>query len=239
MKQDAANDLGDEWLAPTAGVANSSNDGAEIRAILLERQPTSIDELARLYEETLDRGADRLLCLVRGELTLSFEPIDAVRATLAVVTPFLADTRLKEAYDAAQEALRATGGLAPAIAASHKERLDEAMRAASRNSYPAMESLIERSLIEERAFSRRKVFGGSFVRGLLQPSNRSALPAHASGGVPVYVPDAGAESLPLMRSVPVRLIAEVRPTQDAVESHPLALRVVALGRVVDLGPRGR
>ncbi len=110
------------------------------------------------------------------------------------------------------------------------------MKAALRTSYPTIEGIVDRALIEERAFARRKVFGGSFVRALLQASARGAA---TSASVPTYLPSEAAEALPLMRVVPVRLIVEVRPVQDAVESHPLSLRVVALARVVDLATRGR
>jgi hypothetical protein len=36
-----------------------------------------------------------------------------------------------------------------------------------------------------------------------------------------------------MGRVDIRAIVEVRPNQDALESHPLALRMLSLGRLVD------
>jgi hypothetical protein len=236
-RQASAHGIEDEWL-PSHAATDSSKEAATIRAIVAERRPSSMEEVARLYEEALDRGGERLFCLVRGELTLSFEPVEALRVTLSVITPFLTDGRLKEAYDSAREALQTSESLAPAIAATHKDRVDDAMKSALRASYATIESVIERALIEDRAFSRRKVFGHRFVRGLLHPWSRSSSSSATAGAVPVYVPDDGAQALPLMSRVPMRLIVEVRPTQDAVESHPLALRVVALGRVFEPS-RGR
>lgn len=231
-------DPDDEWLSADHVAASASKEASGVRAILGQRQPRSIDEVQELYDKALDAGAERLYCLVRGEVTLSFESIEALRVTLSVITPFLGDARLKEAYEAAQEALRTSGGVAPAVAASHKERVDEALRAASRGASATIEAVIDRALIESRSFSRRRVFGAQLVRGLLQPSARGSSGSAASH-VPVYLPDAAAEELPLMRSVPMRLIVEVRPAQDAVEAHPLALRVVAVARVVELGARRR
>ncbi len=50
--------------------------------------------------------------------------------------------------------------------------------------------------------------------------------------MPAYLPEALADKLPLLTSMKARLIAEVTPSQDQYESHPHALRVVALGRVM-------
>jgi hypothetical protein len=227
---------GDEWLTPATASAARSAETAGVREILSRREPRSHEGLAAAYEEALDEGAERFHALVRGEIALSFEPVEHLRVTLSVVTPLLADARLKDAYDAAQEALRTTGGVASAVAMSHKERVDEALRAAARGSFPAFESVIDRALVEGRAFCRRRVFGATFVRGLLLGAPRSG-PQPGPTGIPIYLPDAAADTLPLMRSTLVRAVVEVRPAQDAVEAHALGLRVVALARVVDLSHR--
>jgi hypothetical protein len=224
-----------EWTAASNGASGPKGE-AFVRGILADGKPMSIEDITRRYEEALDRGGERLFCLAGGELTLSFEPVDALRVTLSVVTPLLGDARLKEAYDAAQEALRTGTSIAPAIALSHKQRIDEATKAALRGSLDpaesAIESVVERALLEDRAFARCRVFAGSFVRcSLGVGSSRSGSPVP----VPVYLPEAGARELPLMRVAPMRLVVEVRPSQDAAEPHPLALRALALARVVELG----
>jgi hypothetical protein len=67
------------------------------------------------------------------------------------------------------------------------------------------------------------VFDGPCLRALLS-KDAAALPA--------YLPEALADKLPLVTQMRARLIAEVSASQDQYESHPHALRVVALGRVM-------
>lgn len=226
-------EIEDEWLT-SPGVVHATKELTQLRRLLQTGTPRSTEEVLRLYEESLDAGNDRLLCLVSGELHLSFEPIEMLRVTLSVITPFLAtDAALKHAYDAAHEALKTPGGLAPSIAASHKERVDEAIRQAIRSPAASLDAVIDRALMEARAFNRRRVFGGSLVRAMLQPPG-TARGKDAPNAVPSYLTDAAAEQLPLMRSIPSRMIVEVRPSQDGVELNLLAFRVLAIAREVSL-----
>jgi hypothetical protein len=50
--------------------------------------------------------------------------------------------------------------------------------------------------------------------------------------VPVYLPEAAAKKLPLYQRFKARLIAEVQLAVDQYETHPAALRVLAVGRLV-------
>jgi hypothetical protein len=86
-----------------------------------------------------------------------------------------------------------------------------------------LDAHLERVLLERRKYQKRTVFGGPCIRALL---------GRGSSAVPAYLPEALGDKLPLVTALKVRLIAEVSPSQDQYESHPYALRVVALGRVV-------
>lgn len=56
--------------------------------------------------------------------------------------------------------------------------------------------------------------------------------------MPIYLSDAIARELPIMKRFQARLLVEVRPQQDASEAHPVALRALALGRVVTASRSG-
>ena len=93
-----------------------------------------------------------------------------------------------------------------------------------------VESEVEVSLLRRRAYQLRTVLGEAQIRALLAP-------AGAEGAVPAYLPAATAKALPMFASMKARIIAEARPQQDRYEDHPVALRVVALGREISVGRR--
>jgi hypothetical protein len=78
-------------------------------------------------------------------------------------------------------------------------------------------------LLEKRRYQRRTVLGGPCIRALL---------GRDAGAMPAYLPDDLATKLPLVTQLKARIVAEVGPSQDQYESHPYALRVVALARVI-------
>jgi hypothetical protein len=87
-----------------------------------------------------------------------------------------------------------------------------------------------RILLDQRSFQRRILCNEEWVRALLALPGQ---PVH----VPTYIPAASARWLPLFGRFAARVIAEIVPQLDQHEGHPLALRVVALARVVS--PRTR
>ncbi len=126
---------------------------------------------------------------------VSFDALEALRMTLALVTPFLADVRVKDAYDAARAALDASANMPAAIASSHRDRIDEAIKAVARPAHATLEAVVERALLESRAWSTRNVFGTSMVRALVEPSGV----ANRSSAVPAYLDSAAATRLPRVR----------------------------------------
>ena len=87
-----------------------------------------------------------------------------------------------------------------------------------------------RALLEQRKYQIRELAGAPWIRALL----------HGLAGdrpVPTYLPAELAKKLPLFMRFPARLIVEVLPQQDQTESHPAALRALALARTVQA--RGR
>lgn len=211
-----------------------TSDASDLLRALGRGQLSSAPEALVAYESALDAHRPRTLALVAGQLELAFDPIEALRATLGVATPFLpGNDRLRDACVAANEALAANASLLPGVAGSHKKRVEDALRHALRGASDSIEAVVEHALIESRSFAKRKVFGGCFVRANL---------VHRGGRecVTAYVPEAALEELPLLRTFPVSLAVEVRPAQDASEPYEVVYRTLALGRVVEIGHgRGR
>ncbi|MGK3964080.1 hypothetical protein WMF38_07855 [Sorangium sp. So ce118] len=169
------------------------------------------------------------LVLVEGELRFVFDEIEALKATLAAVSPLAGmDRSLREAVDLACELLRspypegATGAAATLIQ-QIKERLPPPDRspAAAR-----IESQAERLLLEQRRYQTRTLLGDTWIRALLGAGVQDALP--------VYLPKRLAPWLPMLPRLRVRLVAEAHLQQDHAESSRYALKALALGRVAAL-----
>src|SRR5690606_24163783 len=91
-----------------------------------------------------------------------------------------------------------------------------------------LEETVGRVLLEERRYARRKLFGGEVVRALF----------HLRGdgrAITCYLPEAAAERLPMLPEIGARIVAEVHVKQDQYDPSAHVLRVVTLGRVIDVG----
>ncbi|XXT23792.1 hypothetical protein WME94_19840 [Sorangium sp. So ce429] len=166
------------------------------------------------------------LVLVEGELRFVFDEIEALKATLAAVSPLAGmDRSLKEAVDLACELLRlpypeGATGAAATLTQQIKERLPPPDRS------PA-ESQAERLLLEQRRYQTRTLLGDTWIRALLGAGVQDALP--------VYLSKRLAPWLPMLPRLRVRLVAEAHLQQDHAESSRYALKALALGRVAALG----
>jgi hypothetical protein len=137
-----------------------------------------------------------------------------------------ADENIRAAVASAQEMLKLPElASAPAVAEGLTARVREAW---SRGKRPApegyLEAQTERALLEQRAYQRRKVFGKKHLRALLTPAGSKEV-------VPAYLPEELCDALPMYARFRARLIAELHVQVDQQESHPAALRVLALARV--------
>jgi hypothetical protein len=145
------------------------------------------------------------------------------------------DKRVKDAVDAAQDALRSAWiqGAGPA-ADAFSERVREAFAAmrkdaqgpGARRTLPAdyLDQMAARSLTMGRHHAKRTVYGEPHVRALLR----------LVGGeekLPVYLLEDAAKRLPLAAKHRVRLFAEVGPKVDVVEASRWAGRALAIGGV--------
>jgi hypothetical protein len=171
------------------------------------------------------------LLALPGELRFAFDEIEALRLTVSAALPFVSgDARLREAVDLAKELL-GTPWLSPLSSAAEglAQRVRDAFAQGGRP--PAyLGGIVDRALLERRAYQRRAVFGDERIRALL------TLPGDAPR--PAYLPVAVAAALPMFPAFEARLLVEVHPAQDHAETSPVALAVVAVGRMVPMVRRG-
>jgi hypothetical protein len=170
------------------------------------------------------------LALVAGELGFDFDELETLRAILTVTSPFLgADKKLREVTSSAADALKYEGRLPADIAEGFSRRIEEAFAQGQRAVAPGyLDARVERILLESRRYQRKTLFGDARLRATLTFPDA----APGVGPVPIYLPDTLATRLPLFRRFKARAIVELRPQEDQYETHPDALLVLALGRVL-------
>jgi hypothetical protein len=209
----------------------------DLAAVLGGGSPVGAAELDELVTEALGAGGTLTppLTLVAGELELPFDEIETLEAVVAAATPLAAvDPRLKEALDAAAEALKADLRGAPEVVDGLVLRVREAWSKANRLLPPTyLDAHAERVLLSQRHYQKRELLDAAWIRGVI----------HQGGGpdgqVPAYLPASLAKKLPLFKRFAARAVVEALPRQDQYESHPVALRVVALARSLARSPRAR
>jgi hypothetical protein len=118
-------------------------------------------------------------------------------------------------------------GASPEVAAGFVLRLRDAWVKSNRM-LPAdyLDVHARRILLDQRAYQKRVFADEEWIRGLLHTG------ASEGSAVPAYLPAALARKLPLLSRFPARILAEAVPQQDQYESHPAALEVIALARVL-------
>jgi hypothetical protein len=173
------------------------------------------------------------LILAGGELIFPFDELEALKATMTVVSPLVGtDKKLKETVDAVNDllqnkALDSSSGVAEGLLGRVKEAFGAQARALP-SGY--LDATTERMLLEQRRYQRRTVFGAPWVRAELTSGGGNALP--------VYLPDELARRLPMFQRFRAKLVAEAHLSQDQHEASPTALKVVAVARVMQVSARG-
>jgi len=168
------------------------------------------------------------LMLLNGELHFEFDEVETLKATIAAATPFAnADDELKKSIDAAQQFLSTPGVVAaPEVSSGMAKRVRDAFRSTKRvvvDTY--LDDQTERVLLERRAFRTLPIFGAAHLRCMFHfPSTEV--------GIPTYLPEPLRKKLPLFRRVRARMLAEAHFRADQYETHPAALKPVAIARIV-------
>ncbi|MEZ4439461.1 MAG: DUF2169 domain-containing protein [Polyangiaceae bacterium] len=188
-------------------------------------------------EASNEEGFVPPIALVEGELRPSFDEVASLERRVALLAPLaIGDAKLRAELDEVQKLLDSPLSLRIRGTADRISReLETQFARQHRAAVAGLPSKVEALLLEDRAFTRRPVFGAPHVRATLSCSDDET-------PVVVYLPVAVADQLPLYPSLRCRLLAEVHPQQDAGETHPLALSLVALGRLLRadaIRPAGR
>jgi hypothetical protein len=202
----------------------------EVFEILTLATPKSFEAVQQAYFDSIREDGKFVppLVLVAGEITLPFDELEALKATITTVSPLVTpgDENLRASIDSAKDFLK-TPGLtsAPAVSEGLTTRIKDAF-AQARRGVPAayVDTQTERVLLEQRSYQRRAVLGEKHLRALLSmPGSQTPVPS--------YIPEEVCLKLPMYQRFRVRIIAEVHQQEDQHESHSLSLKVLGLSRV--------
>ncbi|WP_438030764.1 DUF2169 domain-containing protein [Sorangium sp. So ce233] len=209
-------------------------DHREIFEIIARAGATDADGAQDAVIEAVRDGGKFVppVCLLAGELIFGFDELETLKAMVTAATPLVgSDDQLKAAVAPAQEFLKLPElRSSPAVAEGLTTRIKEAFEGKRVAPAGYLKTQTERALLDQRHYQRRPVFGGPHLRALLQPPG-------SSQQVPAYLPEALAQQLPLYQRFRARILAELHLQVDQHESHPIALRVLALARVAPLPSR--
>jgi hypothetical protein len=230
--------------AAAEGDELSVEDRREIFEVLARGRSTDGSGLRKAQRESLrdDGKFVAPLVLLAAELSTPFDERERLRATITTVTPFIPPppeqpkeegaskpkpSLLTEAFDDAKEFVDGADDLcADSIFVGFTKRIVETFEAEDRElPHGYLESAVERALLQKRKYQTRLLFGGPHLR----------ISLHVAGceePVPTYLPASLATELPLYARFGVRIVAELLHRQDQYESSELALRALAVARVL-------
>ncbi len=210
-------------------------DGLDDFVWLLARgNATSFEDLQAILRRGPSSGMLHPWVLVECFLHVALDELALLRATVDAALPLSkTDKRLKETLDAVDETLKMPLQGAGDFVTGLVRQIREAWARANRSFPPHFISAnVERSLVEKRTFQTRRVLGSDHVRASLSTVAAASHEVAAPSGplVVAYLPQVVVEALPMHRSLPVRIIGELRPQQDPLESSALCLKPFALAR---------
>jgi hypothetical protein len=219
-------DYGDEEAPDAPADEPKPRDRRDVSEVLRKGRPIGADGVKLALSEAIteDGSFEPPLVLLAGELEFPFDELATLKATAAAASPFaLADRKLKEQLDVVEELLK-TPWLqgSGSIARGLTEKIEEAFAQPKRGVPPEyLGSHTERMLLEQRCYQTRTLFGKRWIRSTLTGS-----------GVPVYLPEALKDELPMFKRVRVKAVGEVDMQEDQFEAGGAAIKVMALGRVM-------
>jgi hypothetical protein len=220
-----------DLVASNPGASTRAADEDDDRREVFQLFAHAVAEEPGALINTLDRAIshdgklDPPLVMAVGEIVLPFDSRELLAVTLSAAKPLApSDKAFKEVFDAVT-AMADAGALSDPVAHGLTYRLREAFQHVKHQLGPRyLAATADRSLLEGRRFQKRDVFGGLHVRALLTPATGDAVPAD--------LPVALTSRLPLFARFRARLLGELNAQVDSDETHPCAVRVLALARVV-------
>lgn len=200
--------------------------------LLARAQVTDRTGLRHLIQQSVaeDGRFTAPLCVLEGVLRVRFDNTASLRALVAAMKPFSdndskATSKLDNALEHAAAVLEQPSATASTINGARRGIREAFGRSSSTASIDLVDQEIERTLLEQRHYSRRTLLGGEHIRATLKSGKHVLV---------CYLNEALATRLPMMLSFDARIIAEAHPRQDQYETDNYALRVLTLGRILEL-----
>ncbi|MFO0611585.1 MAG: DUF2169 domain-containing protein [Polyangiaceae bacterium] len=198
----------------------------EVLRVLSCGAPADASELGALVDGHLDDPNDleMPLLLVSGELKPQMDELEVLKAMVRVAKPLSSnDKKLTTALALANEAVSATPPAPTETLVALARQIEQATRDLNLpNRY--FGEVVDRILLDARHYKRRVLLGATRIRADLSVAGGSAMP--------IYLPDSAKEHLPLLPAFQAVALVELRPREDAAETHTDALFAFAVGRVV-------
>ncbi|MCA9622268.1 MAG: hypothetical protein KC731_24760, partial [Myxococcales bacterium] len=223
----------DRWIlnGTAERIPQEERDRRDVRRALTRLHELSANEIQTSMRDAVDEDGIyvRPVLVVRGTLTMRFDPEDELAAMNAAAKPFAAGNKpLEDACRDIDEAVKPDARTLSAAIEALRSRLVQAFVLAAR-SMPKdyLSSAAERTLLEDRRYAMRKVFGAPHLCALVNPSGSSTQ-------VPVYLPEDLAQQIPLLPKFDAKLLVEPHSKQDPNDHGSIALSLLALGRVTPL-----
>ncbi len=224
---EAAADLAAGPLPP------EDKDKRTVREVLLRAQALSPDGVPKAVDGAIgdDGGFEPPLVVVSAELEMPFDEIETLKALATAARPLgSTDKRMKEVLDSVDELitspwLAGSFGTAESLTTKVRETFAQVRRTLAPD---YLDAQAERRLLEQRAYQARPIFGKKHLRGVI---------TGASGPIPVYLPEATRDDLPMFRRFRATLMAELHHREDQGEQSPFAIKVLALSRAIGAAPR--
>ena len=212
----------DEPAADTSAEDRSRND---VLRVLSCGSPMPAEAIAQAFEALLDDplDLDLPLFLVEGEVTPTMDELEALRAIVEHAKPLAgSNKRLLGALSTAGDTLARSTPPSPEAALQLYSQIETGT--ADLGLPPRhLAKLVDRTLREARSYKRRTLLGAPRIRATL---------TLGSTLVPLYLPNAVADLLPLLPAFRLTALVESRPREDASEQSSTALVACAVGRVL-------
>lgn len=196
----------------------------DLLRVLSFDQPLDLPQARRAAEAAQDSDDLELpLVLLAGEARAAFDELELLKTTLTVLQPLApADKRAQAAVLSVQEAMAANPQPPPEKCTTLTKQLEQSSAGLS---LPPkyLSTQVERTLLEGRMFKRRKLWGK--LRFKLELTVGSEL-------IPCYLEDEASDHWPILPSVAILVIGELRPREDMTESAAEAIWARAVGRLI-------
>ena len=223
----------DAWIrgelpARDAQAEQAERDRRDVLRVI-GSEPFDASRIDRAVEEACDEEGAYLppLVVVAGDLALSFDEREALRATVTCVAPLMgADKKLRDLVTEATDALKGEWPLPDDVAEGFTRRVEQAFAQSVRSVPPGyLQSSVDKLLLDGRHYRKKSVFSEARIRAELAGVGGEPIPA--------YLPVTLSMRLPLFSQFRSVMIVELRTQEDQHETHSQSLLVLAVARVIE------